>query len=101
MDGQGESLELAGETEDARRVRSEARHRAARSVTVVLGPQNGEFYGPPKEYDREMARHAKALADGAVTVVDPWPLLLATTREDGYHMQNDDTNTRMCVSFFK
>ena len=31
----------------------------------------------------------------------PWPLLLASTRGDGYHMQNNDVNTRMCVTFYK
>ena len=36
---------------------------SVRSVTVILGP-NGEYYGLPEDYDREMARHAKALADG-------------------------------------
>ena len=47
-----------------------------------------------------MARHAKALTDGGVTVIDPWPLLLATTREDGYHMETNELNTRMCVTFY-
>ena len=83
-----------------RRIIALQSHPAVRSVTAVLGPQNGDFYGLCEEYDREMARHAKALADEGV-VIDPWPLLLATTREDGYHMENNDVNTRMCVTFYK
>ena len=63
--------------------------------SVLLSPA-----GRRAEYDAEMARHAEALAEGGCAVIDPWPLLLATTREDGYHMQNNESNTRMCVSFF-
>ena len=84
-----------------RRIIAMQQHPAVRSVNAVLGPQNGDFYNLPEEYDREMARHAKALADGGVTVIDPWPLLLATTREDGYHMETNELNTRMCVTFYK
>ena len=84
-----------------RRIIALQQHPAVRSVTAVLGPQNGDFCNLPEEYDREMARHAKALADGGVTVIDPWPLLLATTREDGYHMETNELNTRMCVTFYK
>ena len=28
-------------------------HPAVRSVTAILGPQNGDFYNLPEEYDRE------------------------------------------------
>ena len=84
-----------------RRIIALQQHPAVRSVTAVLGPQNGDFYNLLEEYEREMARHAKALADGGVAVIDPWPLLLATTREDGYHMETNELNTRMCVTFYK
>ena len=64
-------------------IESEARHRAADQPVCEVCHRGPRL---PEEYDREMARHGKALADGGVTVVDPWPLLLATTREDGYHI---------------
>ena len=72
-----------------------------RSVTVVLGPDNGQFYGLPAEYNAEMPRHAEASAMGGCTIIDPWPLLAATTREDGYHMQPNEVNTCMSVSVYR
>ena len=43
-------------------------HPAVRSVTAILGPKNGDYYGLPEDYDREMARHAKALAPTVVSM---------------------------------
>ena len=44
-----------------RRIITLQSHPAVRSITAVLGPQNGDFYSLPEEYDREMARHAKSV----------------------------------------
>ena len=39
-----------------------------RGLTVLVGGDNGHFFKLPQEYDGEMGRYAKLLADCGITV---------------------------------
>ena len=71
------------------------------SVTVITGPENGEFYNLPEEYDAEMTRHAKVLADAGIRLVDPNPLLGATDRPDGFHTSHTPENANRTVQWYR
>ncbi|CAE7254022.1 unnamed protein product, partial [Symbiodinium sp. CCMP2592] len=70
------------------------------SVTLVAGPHNGEFYGPPEVYDLEMARHSDEVKERGIRIVDPQALILATERYDGFHMEATHDNVKVTTNWF-
>jgi RNA:NAD 2'-phosphotransferase (TPT1/KptA family) len=72
------------------------KHPLVRTVTVVSGP-SAEAYGLPLDYNMYMSRRLSAMeVDG---LVDPFPLLVQTSRRD--HLHFDDTlSSRKVVTDF-
>ena len=71
------------------------------SVTLITGPANGINYGLPEEYDEEMTRHAKVMAEHGVALVDPFPQLQATDRPDRFHTSLTAENMNATVMWYR
>ena len=71
------------------------------SVTLINGPANGINYGLPDEYDVEMTRHAKVMAEHGIALVEPFPLLAATDRPDNFHTRLTAENMNATVMWYR
>ena len=58
-----------------------------KSVTLLSGKSMGTAFALPDAYDTAMQRHAEALAEAGVVLVDPFPLHNLTDRYDNFHME--------------
>ena len=62
-----------------------------KSVTLLSGKSMGTAFALPDAYDTAMQRHAEALAEAGVVLVNPFPLRNLTDRYDNFHMKRRRT----------
>ena len=86
---------------DVQKICALANRPGINSVTLISGPENGINYGLPEEYDEEMSRHAKVMAEHGITLIDPFPLLQATDRPGRFHTSLTTEHLSTTVSWYK
>ena len=86
---------------DVQKICALANRPGINSITLISGPENGINYGLPEEYDEEMSRHAKVMAEHGVALIDPFPLLQATDRPDRFHTSLTAEHLSTTVNWYK
>ena len=86
---------------DVQKVCALANRPGINSITLISGPENGINYGLPEEYDEEMSRHAKVMAEHGIALIDPFPLLQATDRPDRFHTSLTAEHLSTTVNWYK
>ncbi|CAE7814333.1 CML4, partial [Symbiodinium microadriaticum] len=86
---------------DVQKICALANRPGINSITLISGPENGINYGLPEEYDEEMSRHAKVMAEHGIALIDPFPLVQATDRPDRFHTSLTAEHLSTTVNWYK